>query len=245
MNPTWASFLFAIILTVTSHASFLISFPECLQPRAHSHTLQQATHQIHTWSQRPFDRHKPTLIYVAGGPGETPHRYHMDLPDWNTLFFDARGSGCSTLKDSSLDSYKRWIHSQGIAQDMEEIKKHFQLKSWVVVASSYGTIPATIYSHLYPEGLDLLVLEGTIFSGGAPLIQSLRLRQLAEHYFKNLSSAEQTQVLSLSHHPKIDPHWFTALVLSTSYLDQPAPALRHILDYIFSESEQNSGTLFT
>lgn len=174
---------------------------------------------IFSWTKAIFDPQKPSLIYITGGPGESAHQSYFELTGWNLIFFDMRGIACSRWKDRlSIASYQSFS-SQLIADDMEQIRLDYKIKKWSIYATSYGTIPATIYAHKYSKSIHKLVLEGTIFEGGSRLLSSKRFKYLLQTFFDQLPITFKQKIISLSNEPDINPHWFSAAGLMMFYLD--------------------------
>jgi proline iminopeptidase len=82
---------------------------------------------------------------------------------YNLLVFDQRGIAFSRPQESlyqNLDFYS----SLNTALDLEEIRKKLGLQQLIIYGASYGTVPATIYSSLFPERVLFAILEGTFYT---------------------------------------------------------------------------------
>ncbi|AMC93752.1 proline iminopeptidase [Erysipelothrix larvae] len=115
-------------------------------------------------------RNKPAVIVCHGGPGGSINDASFecfDLDQWFVIAFDQRGCGRSTPFAS--------LHNNTIfhsVSDMEIIRNHFNLDSWVVFGGSYGTTLALTYAIHHKHRVKALVLRG-IFLGRDEDIQWL------------------------------------------------------------------------
>jgi proline iminopeptidase len=114
---------------------------------------------------RVFGTGKPILI-INGGPGMNSNGF-ADLAQRlainnQTIIYDQRGTGQSTLDkiDSSTISMKL------MTEDIEVLRKHLNIKSWIVLGHSFGGMLASYYATLYPKNIDALILSS---SGGIDL----------------------------------------------------------------------------
>ena len=125
------------------------------------------------------------------------------------------------------------------ARDIDQIRKHLKVDKISIYAVSYGTAPATIYGHLFPQATTAITLEGVIFEGGRRLIEPRRKRQILQSYFDNQSAERKQKILALS---EISPVWFSGLGSNLLYLNNSESALNHLLDYIFSLDAESAMT---
>jgi proline iminopeptidase len=108
---------------------------------------------------KTIGRGLPVLL-LHGGPGAD----HTDfLPYLRPLarhcrlvLLDQRGSG-----HSERIADKRRYHLDYMVQDLEALRKHLNLKRWVVLGHSFGGILAQAYAVRYPHHVAGLVLAGT------------------------------------------------------------------------------------
>ncbi|MCK6596789.1 MAG: alpha/beta hydrolase [Bdellovibrionaceae bacterium] len=121
--------------------------------------------KLYAYTRKPFNPSLPSVIFIDGGPGQnTHHSEDIYESSFNQINFDQRGVGCSTA-----DTWEEYIQvdqysSNNTVQDIEMIRKYFDIKSWAVYGISYGTVPATIYASKYPAVSKSLVLEGVVGS---------------------------------------------------------------------------------
>jgi proline iminopeptidase len=128
--------------------------------------LNKGTTEIYAFfAEGIFDSKLPTVINFDGGSGANSHGWPKYLKSFNELHFDQRGIGCS--RPESLELYKSpsFYSSENNARDANEIRKHLGLAKVSVWGGSYGTVPATIFGHLFPEATTAVALEGVLFSG--------------------------------------------------------------------------------
>ncbi len=131
---------------------------------------------------RPFgwDSSRPTVILFLGGPGETFHGYLerfrvLVAEGFNLVLFDNRGSGFSRPDNPVVYQKERYLSSLTTALDAESIRRFLGIQVWSVMGGSYGSIPATIYSSLFPNHTRATVLAGTVFlDQGGPHLYDLR-----------------------------------------------------------------------
>lgn len=210
-------------------------------PREHGHWLKvpvfsaapplsPETTDLYLWTKKPFDPAKKTVLFVDGGPGATSHKSSLDLPDWNVVFFDQRGNSCSRPPTKTLFLDRRFYSSENTVRDMEEIRKFLGVEKISVYGVSYGTVPAHLYGHFFPERVQAVVLEGVIFRGGEPLIAPPRRLRTLQKFFDQLPDKMQTRILELSQRSDMAPNWFSNIGMMMLYLDDPLAAYRRFLE---------------
>ncbi|MBU0912994.1 MAG: prolyl aminopeptidase [Gammaproteobacteria bacterium] len=102
------------------------------------------------------------VIYCHGGPGGGSSPFHRQLFDpalYHIIIFDQRGCGLSTPA-LQLESNS----TQHLIEDMELIRQHLQIPSWVVAGGSWGSTLALAYGQHYPQHCLGFILRG-IFLG--------------------------------------------------------------------------------
>lgn len=116
----------------------------------------------HLAVQTRGDTTKPALVFLHGGPGghinEKAFEF-FDLKDWFVIAFDQRGTGQSK-PFASLENNTP-AHA---LEDIERIRKYFNVDTWTVFGGSYGSTLALLYAIKHPERVEDLVLRG-IFLG--------------------------------------------------------------------------------
>lgn len=105
---------------------------------------------------------KPAVICLHGGPGGSiqPSTFEIfDLNEWFVIAFDQRGCGQSE-PFASLDNNTIFAS----VEDIEAIRKLYNLNQVTLSGGSYGTTLALAYSIKYPQNVNQMVLRG-IFLG--------------------------------------------------------------------------------
>lgn len=136
----------------------------------------QGTTEVYAWTNKPFNPNLKTYIYLDGGPGSNSHgsSNFLNIPkeifpnnesldnQWNQIFLDQRGLGCSA--PSTFEQYKNpnFYSSRNTTLDMDAVRKTYGISKWTVYGISYGTVPATIYASKSPELTRALVIEGIV-----------------------------------------------------------------------------------
>ena len=194
--------------------------------------LEKGSTPLYAWTKKPFDQQKKTVVFVAGGPGDTSHHSSFDLDDWNVVLFDQRGNSCSKPLSKELHLDPNFYSSENTARDIEEIRKHLGVSKISVYGVSYGTIPAHLYGHFFPESTRATVIEGVIYEGGSDLIDPLRRVKLLQRFFDSLPVDMQNRILEISQNPDIPANWFSNVGAMMLYMDNPTTPFRSFLDNI-------------
>lgn len=128
----------------------------------------------------------PAVVLLHGGPGAFDYLDGLAgllPPGFQTIRYDQRGGGRAPF-DGPL----------GVAQlvdDLEALRQHLQLSSWIVLGHSWGAFLALAYASRYPEQVQgLLHLSGT---GLDPEWQKV----YHNNRRKRLPPAEQIEMLHL------------------------------------------------
>lgn len=171
------------------------------------------TISIYYHTVRPFDAKKPTFIFFQGGPGESSHLTYEDtfrnLTRWNIVLLDYRGIAFSypdTLEDLEDTSY---FSTEFVARDAFEVLRKLGVRKASVYGHSYGTAVATVFSSLFSDHVQAVVLEGTIFSGDQ-IWNSQYRRGILQSVFDGLPHDARARILrigALAH----APGWFAKL----------------------------------
>jgi proline iminopeptidase len=98
------------------------------------------------------------VVFLHGGPGAgaTPtHRRFFDPTAFRIIVFDQRGAGRSTplgeLRDNTTGH---------LVADMELLRAHLGIDSWIVFGGSWGSTLALAYAQRQPERCRALILRG-------------------------------------------------------------------------------------
>lgn len=164
---------------------------------------------LYAWTADAFDSNLPTVLFFNGGPGQSSHGDDWKIPGWNVIFWDQRGVACSKPKtwETYLDQSQYSI--EGTARDARKILDLFEVQTASLLAVSYGTAPATVMAHLFPERVTALVLEGTLSNGGRELQDLAHAQKILVRYFNGLPIAKQNVLRGWATLPGITPTWFS------------------------------------
>lgn len=102
-----------------------------------------------------------TIVAIHGGPGvdlESIAGDFQPLAERHTvIFYDQRGAGRSSLPtDTTRLGARRQV------EDLETVRKHFELERLTLVAHSYGPLLAASYALAYPARVDRMVFFGPV-----------------------------------------------------------------------------------
>ncbi len=125
-----------------------------------------------TWIKRPHGHkiyvelsgnpHGKPIIFLHGGPGggtNPKQRQFFDPKHYQIILFDQRGCGQSKpLGETNGNT------TQDLLSDMEAIRKHFDIKRWIIFGGSWGSALALAYATQYPETIKALILRGIFLS---------------------------------------------------------------------------------
>lgn len=110
-------------------------------------------------SYREYGKGDPLVI--VGGLAGASNDYLVPLAQefgkkYRTILIDMRGTGGSTL--SRLDTSN--VNVRRVCQDLEMLRGHLKLTTWVVVGHAFGGSVALTYAGLYPKSIRGLLLVG-------------------------------------------------------------------------------------
>lgn len=102
-----------------------------------------------------------TLVVVHGGPGAGIHSIMEPVmplaDDFLLIFYDQRGGGKSTLpEDTDL------LHRDYFIEDLEAVRRHFNLESMNILAHSFGSLITAEYAKQYPERVNRMVFTAAV-----------------------------------------------------------------------------------
>jgi proline iminopeptidase len=125
---------------------------------------------------------KPAVV-LHGGPGSgcTPwHRTMFDPATYRVVLFDQRNCGRSTPHASQPEVDLSANTTQNLVSDIEALREHLGIGSWLVWGGSWGCTLALAYAEAHPDRVTEMILWGVttgrrsetdwLFRGGvAPL----------------------------------------------------------------------------
>lgn len=143
------------------------------------------------------------VVFLHGGPGggtSPDYRRFFDPAAYRIVLFDQRGSGQST-PHANLEDNTTWH----LVADIEQIREHLGIESWVVFGGSWGSTLALAYAQTHPARTRALVLRGIFlcrpkeiqwfYQEGASAIYP----DAWEHYIKAIPEAERGDLLGAFH----------------------------------------------
>lgn len=98
------------------------------------------------------------VLFVHGGPGGGCSRFDrrfFDPDRYRIILFDQRGSGRST-PHAELERNT----TAHLVQDIETIRTHLSIESWMLFGGSWGSTLSLIYAQTHPERVMAMILRG-------------------------------------------------------------------------------------
>ena len=102
------------------------------------------------------------ILFLHGGPGggcSAKQRRFFDPKYYRIILFDQRGCGKSTPLGETKENT-----TEDLISDIETIRKHLNIKKWILFGGSWGSSLALAYGVRYPEYLIGLILRGVFLS---------------------------------------------------------------------------------
>ena len=130
-------------------------YPE-IQPYRAGYLEVSPEHSIY-FEESGNPRGKPA-VFLHGGPGggtSPRQRRFFDPERYRIVLFDQRGCGKSKPHASLLDN-TTWH----LVSDIEALRKHLGIESWLVFGGSWGSSLALAYAETHPARVSELVLRG-------------------------------------------------------------------------------------
>jgi len=114
---------------------------------------------LHTmyWEQSGNPKGVP-VVFLHGGPGAgagPTHRCFFDPAHYRVVIFDQRGAGRSTPLGEIRDNT-----TPHLVADIERLRRHLGIDSWIVFGGSWGSTLALAYAEAHPERVRALALRG-------------------------------------------------------------------------------------
>lgn len=98
------------------------------------------------------------VLFLHGGPGAgaaAAHRRFFDPAHYRIVIFDQRGAGRSTPLGEITDNTTPLL-----VADIEKLREHLGIKSWVVFGGSWGSTLALAYAQTHTDRVSELVVRG-------------------------------------------------------------------------------------
>ncbi|HZH30594.1 MAG TPA: prolyl aminopeptidase [Pyrinomonadaceae bacterium] len=143
------------------------------------------------------------VVFLHGGPGggtSPDYRRFFDPAAYRIVLFDQRGSGKST-PHANLEENTTWH----LVADIEQVREHLGIESWVVFGGSWGSTLALAYAQTHPARARAMVLRGIFlcrpkeirwfYQEGASAVYP----DAWEHYVKVIPEAERGDLLGAFH----------------------------------------------
>lgn len=107
------------------------------------------------------------VVFVHGGPGGATSpaaRRFFDPQKYKIILFDQRGCGKSTPSVAYDLSQLHTNTTENLIEDMEKLRKHLNIDSWLVFGGSWGSTLSLLYAQRHTEHVLGLVLRGIFTS---------------------------------------------------------------------------------
>ncbi len=127
-----------------------------IEPNQIGYLQVSPIHSIY-WEESGNSNGRP-ILFLHGGPGagtDAAHRCFFDPSAYRIILFDQRGCGKSK-PHAELKENTTW----DLVADIEKLRKHLHISSWVVFGGSWGSTLALAYAETYPLQVKGLILRG-------------------------------------------------------------------------------------
>lgn len=148
--------LVAIVFCTVQLVAELRTFYPPIEPNKTGYLEVGDGHTLY-WEECGNPEGKP-VVFLHGGPGVGLHpvfRRFFDPERYRIILFDQRGCGKS-IPFSSLENNTTW----DLVEDIEKVRRLFNIEDWHVFGGSWGSTLALCYAIKYPERVKSLVLRG-------------------------------------------------------------------------------------
>lgn len=148
------------------------------------------------------------VVFLHGGPGagsNPAHRRFFDPDFYRIVIFDQRGAGRSR-PFASVESNT----TDHLVQDIEGLRAHLDIQSWLVFGGSWGSTLALVYALRHTSRCRGLVLRGIFLGSNAELDWFLYgmhtvFPEAWRRFAENIPDEEQDDLLSAYHSRLVDP----------------------------------------
>jgi proline iminopeptidase len=133
----------------------MLTFSQAISQYSHD-SLKVKEGYIHYYTKGEGD----PIVLLQGGPGFS--NYYMraiadSLPDYQTILIDYLGTGRSQYKKPD----STWVNQYSLVRDVELVRKHLAIESWIVLGQSWATHTALLYGIMYPKHTSKIILQAT------------------------------------------------------------------------------------
>ncbi len=155
------------------------------------------------------------VVVLHGGPGGGVYpdlRRFFDPSHYRIIMFDQRGAGLSTPA-AELKENTTW----DLVSDIEKIRLHLNISSWIVFGGSWGSTLALAYAETHPAVVKGLILRGIFlcrpseinwfYQHGASEI----FPDFWEDYKNHIPADERTNFVTAYYKRLIDSNYHTRL----------------------------------
>ena len=134
-------------------------FPS-IQPYNSGYLRVSETHEL--YYEEVGNPNGTPILFLHGGPGGGINSYvrrFFNPSRYRAILFDQRGSGKSKPYASIEDNT-----TQDLINDIERLRKEFNIQSWVVMGGSWGSTLALLYAIHHPNRVRALILRGVFLA---------------------------------------------------------------------------------
>ena len=127
-----------------------------LEPFHTEHLKASPLHEIYV--EQCGNPEGQPVLFLHGGPGagcDAKHRQFFDPDHYRIILFDQRGCGRSK-PHAELEENTTW----DLVHDIELIRKHLGIRSWIVFGGSWGSTLALCYAIKHAARIRGLILRG-------------------------------------------------------------------------------------
>jgi len=133
----------------------LVLYPELKPYQRHSLKVSEL-HELYI--DEAGDPDGVPVLFIHGGPGsgcDASSRRFYDPAFYRIVIFDQRGCGRSTPHGELSDNT-----THDLIADMEAIREHLGIESWVLFGGSWGSTLSLLYAQHHPQRVKALILRG-------------------------------------------------------------------------------------
>lgn len=133
----------------------LVLYPELKPYQRHSLKVSEL-HELYI--DEAGDPDGVPVLFIHGGPGsgcDASSRRFYDPALYRIVTFDQRGCGRSTPHGELSDNT-----THDLIADMEAIREHLGIDSWVLFGGSWGSTLSLLYAQRHPQRVMALILRG-------------------------------------------------------------------------------------